>query len=53
MTSDREYVIARFAVLVALPKGDLHWEAEDIHNEWLEVLCHERVQYDDNHAKMA
>ena len=40
-------------MLLALPKGDFHREAEDIHNRWFEVLCQERVQYDDNRAKMA
>jgi len=40
-------------MLVALPKGDFHREAEDIHNQWFEVLCQEQVQYDDNRAKMA
>jgi len=53
MSWDREYVIVRFAMLLALPKGDFHREAEDIHNRWFEVLCQERVQYDDNHAKKA
>ena len=40
-------------MLVALPKGDFHREAEDIHNRWFEVLCQDRVQYEDNRAKMA
>jgi hypothetical protein len=40
-------------MLVALPMGDFHREAEDIFNGCLEVLCQERVQYDDNRAKMA
>jgi hypothetical protein len=53
MSEDREYLIVRFAMLVALPKGDFHREAEDIHNRWLEVLCQEQVQYDDSCAKMA
>jgi hypothetical protein len=53
MSLDREYFIFRFVMLVALPKGDFHWEAEDIHNRWFKVLCHERVQYNDKRAKMA
>jgi hypothetical protein len=53
MSLDREYVVLRFAMLVALPKGDFHREAEDIHNRCFEVLGQERVQYDDNRAKMA
>jgi hypothetical protein len=40
-------------MLLALPKGDFHLEAEDIHNRWFKVLCQEQVQYDDNHAKKA
>jgi hypothetical protein len=32
MTNDREYVIVRFPMLLALPKGKFHQEAEDIHN---------------------
>jgi hypothetical protein len=40
-------------MLLALPKWDFHGEAEDIRNRWLEVLCQEQVQYDDNRAKMA
>jgi hypothetical protein len=40
-------------MLLALPKGDFHQQAEDIHNRWLEVLCQERVQYDDHRAKKA
>jgi hypothetical protein len=40
-------------MLVALPKGDFHQEAEDIDNQWFEVLCQERVQYNDNRAKIA
>jgi len=40
-------------MLLALPKGDFHREAEDIHNRWFEVLCQERVQYDDYRAKKA
>jgi len=38
---------------LALPKADFQWEAEDIHNQWFEELCQERVQYDDNHANTA
>jgi len=53
MSLDREYIIVRFVMLLALPKGDFHREAEDIHNGWFEVLCQERVQYDDNRAKKA
>jgi hypothetical protein len=40
-------------MLLTLPQGDFHREVEDIHNEWFEVLCQERVQYDDNHGKKA
>jgi hypothetical protein len=40
-------------MLLALPKGDFNREAEDIHNQWFDVLCQERVQYDDNCAKKA
>jgi hypothetical protein len=32
MSQDREYVIVRFAMRVALPKEDFHREAEDINN---------------------
>jgi len=53
MSWDREYVIVRFAMLSALPKGDFNREAEDIHNQWFEVLRQERVQYDDDRAKIA
>jgi hypothetical protein len=53
MSQDNEYLIVRFAMLVALPKGDFYREAEDINNRWCEVLCQERVHYDDNRAKMA
>jgi hypothetical protein len=38
-------------MVLALPKVDFHWEAENIHNRWLEGLSQEQVQYDDNHAK--
>jgi len=38
-------------MILALPKGDSHREAEDIHNQWFEVLCPKWVHYDDNHAK--
>jgi len=53
MSWEREYVIFRFAMFVALAKGDFNRQAEDIHNRWFEVLCQERVQYDDNRATMA
>jgi hypothetical protein len=53
MSQDREYVIVRFVMLSALPKGDFHPEAEDIHNRWFKLLCQERVQYDGNHTKKA
>jgi hypothetical protein len=53
MSQDREYVIVPFAMLLALLKGDFHWEVEDIHNRWFDVLCQERVQYYDNCAKKA
>jgi hypothetical protein len=45
--------MVRFAMLVALPKGDSHRDAEDIHNRWFGVLCHVPVHYEDNRAKMA
>jgi len=38
MSSDSEYVIVRFAMLSAMPKGDFHRQAEDINNRWFEVL---------------
>jgi hypothetical protein len=38
-------------MLLALPKGEFHWEAEDIDNGWFEVLCQAQVQYDDHRAK--
>jgi hypothetical protein len=53
MSLDRECIIVRFGILVALPKGDFHQEAEDILNRWFEVLCEERVQYYENCAKKA
>jgi hypothetical protein len=53
MSWNREYVIVRFAMLLALPKGDFHRAAENIPNRWFEVLYQERVQSDDNQAKMA
>jgi hypothetical protein len=40
-------------MILALRRRDLHCEAEDIHNQWFEVLWQEQVQYDDNRAKMA
>jgi len=40
-------------MLLALPNRDFHQEAEDIHNRWFEVLCQDRVEYDDNRAKKA
>jgi hypothetical protein len=40
-------------MLLALPKEDFHREAEDIHNQWIKVMCQEQVQYDDKRAKMA
>jgi len=40
-------------MLLALPKRDLRQEADDIHNGWFDVLCQERVQYYDDHAKKA
>ena len=40
-------------MLVALPKGDFHREAEDIYNQYLEVLCREQVQYEDVRAQKA
>jgi hypothetical protein len=53
MSYDREYVIVPFAMLLALPKGDVQLEPKAIHNLWFEVLCQERVQYHENHAKQA
>jgi len=38
---------------LALPKGDFDREAEDIKNQWFQVLCQEQVQYQDNCAKKA
>jgi len=32
-------------MLLALAMGDIHPEAEDIHNRWFEVLWQERMQY--------
>jgi len=40
-------------MLIALPNGDFHPETEDLHNQYFEALCQERVQYDDNCAKNA
>jgi len=40
-------------MLLALPTGDFHREAEDIHSEWFELLWQERVQYYDNRARKA
>jgi hypothetical protein len=51
MSWDNEFSIVCFVMLLALPKGEIHQEAEDIHNRWLEVLSQERVQYYDNGAK--
>jgi len=53
MSYDREYVIVRFAMLLALPKGNFHWEGKDIHKRWFEVLCQICMQYYDNRAKKA
>jgi len=53
MSSDREYVIVRFAMLLALPKGDFHQEAENVQNRWFNVLSQDRAQSDDYHAKKA
>jgi hypothetical protein len=53
MSLDREYVIVRFAMVVAQPKEDFHRQAEDIHNRWFEVFCQDRVQYDEYCAKKA
>jgi hypothetical protein len=51
MSQDREYIIVRIAMLVALPNGDFHQEAEDIQDQWFEALSQEPVQSDDNRAK--
>jgi len=40
-------------MLLALPKGDSHREAEDIHSWWFEVMCQEPVQYYDNRTEKA
>jgi hypothetical protein len=53
MLLDREHVIVHFAMLLALPKVDFHREAEDIQDRWFEVLCQERVQYDNNRTNNA
>jgi len=53
MSFDKEYVIVRFVMLLALPKGDFRREADDIHNQWFWVLCQHGVQYYDTRAKMA
>jgi len=53
MSFDKEYVIVRFVMLLALPKGDFRREADDIHNQWFGVLCQHGVQYYDTRAKMA
>jgi len=45
--------MVRSGMLLSLPKGDVHQEVEDLHNRWFEVLCQERVHYDDNRAKKA
>jgi len=45
--------MVRFAMFLALPKGDFRRESEDIHNLWFEVLCQEQVQYYDNRTKKA
>jgi len=50
---DSKYDIVVFAMLLALQKGDYHWQAADIHNGWFEVLCQDRVQYANNRTKMA
>jgi hypothetical protein len=44
---DRQCVIVRFVMLLAQPMGDLHRDAEVIHNGWYDVLCKEQVQYYD------
>jgi len=53
MSQDTEYDIVRCAMLFALPKGNFHQEAEDIHNQLFEVLCHECVHDYDYHSKKA
>jgi hypothetical protein len=30
-------------MVLPLPKGNFHWEAEVIHNGWFEVLCQEGI----------
>ena len=42
-----------FCDALPLPNGDFHREAEDTHNRWFQVLCQERVQYNDNRTKKA
>jgi len=53
MSYNTEYVIVRFGMLLALPNGEFHQEVEDIHNQWFEVLCQERLKYYDTRAKTA
>jgi hypothetical protein len=45
MSLDREYDFGRFVLLLALPIGDYHWTAEDLHNCWFEVVCQALVKY--------
>jgi len=40
-------------MILALPKGDFHRDAEDIQNRWFEILRQDQVQYDDNRANKA
>jgi hypothetical protein len=53
MSLDREYLNIPLAMLLALPKGEIRWEAEDIHNRRFEVLCQNHVHNDDNRANKA
>jgi len=51
MWYDREYVITYFTMSLALPKGEFHWEAEDILDQWFGVVRWERVRCNDDHPK--
>jgi len=53
MSYIREYVIVCFSMLLALPNGIFHQEAEDIHNQWFEVYCQKCMQCYHNCAKEA
>jgi len=48
MAWEGEYTIVQFVMLLTLPKGAIYWEADDLHNQWLELFWQEWVQYYDN-----